>query len=260
MISYKIRLLQGMLYRRICRFFPVQMNIIEKMNIFLDSKYAITHFAEIFGSRTYYPAIELFKHPPRNVLDLGAHEGLFTLLVESHMRQRFPGVKVEYTLYEANPRLMGKIKRNLYFAGLHEGIHIYCGLVGKRSGTDDFGIINRNISCSSVKHLDGVTRYLRIPYLDIEKNLMADGLDTPELIKVDIEGSEVDLFENYVNLLSKTCVVVVEFHQLNVTLDKWRDIVSKTGLQLYEVTAQSGLTRTEILINHSNLNKHNSGV
>ncbi len=257
MLGYKIRLLQGMLYRRICRFLPAQMNIVTKMNIFLDSKYAIAHFAELFASRSYYPAIELFKQPPRSVLDLGAAEGLFTLLVESHMRQRFPGVKLEYTLYEANPQWMGKIKRNLCFADLHEGVHIYCGAVGKRSGMVDFGIC-RELDCSSVRPFGHVVKYVQIPYVDIEKNLLADGLDTPELIKVDIEGSEVDFFENYVNLLSKTCVVVVEFHEINVTLDKWQDIISKTGLQLYAVNAQSGPTRSEIPINDSNLSIHNS--
>src|SRR5205814_9057940 len=96
----KLRLFQGMVYRRLCRFLPTQMNIIGKMDVFLDSKYAISCFAEIFGSRTYYPAVDLLKVPPNNVLDLGAHEGLFCLFVEANMRQRFSKSATHYTLYE----------------------------------------------------------------------------------------------------------------------------------------------------------------
>jgi len=235
------------------------MNIANKMNIFLDSKYAIAHFSEIFASRAYYPGLELFKSPPQGVLDLGACEGLFTLLVESHMRQRFPGGKVKYALYEANPGLLGKIKRNLYLAGLHEGVKIHCGAVGRRLGDADFAIC-KELHCSSVKPFGSVIRYLRVPYLDIENNLLADGWGAPELIKVDIEGSEVDFFENYAALLLKACVVIVEFHQLDVSLDNWHAIVSKTGLEPYEVTAQSGPTRTEIFVNRSNLAKHNRAI
>ena len=255
-IYHKIRLLQGMIYRRICRVLPVQMNIVNKMNIFLDSKYAIFHFAEIFASRTYYPAIELFKNPPRGVLDLGACEGLFTLLVESHMRQRFHAAKVKYSLYEANRQLITKIKDNLRFAGLFDGVHIYCGAVGERSGEVDFKIC-RELHCSGIRPSGQVVRVLRAPYLDVEKNLSAGRLPVPELIKIDIEGSEVDFFENYIDFISKTCVVVVEFHQAGTSLDRWHAIVSKSNLQLYEVTAQSGPTRCEIFVNYANLNRHN---
>lgn len=255
-IYHKIRLLQGMIYRRICRVLPVQMNIINKMNIFLDSKYAIFHFAEIFASRTYYPGIELFKNPPRVVLDLGACEGLFTLLVESHMRQRFPGAKVKYSLYEANRQLIAKIKDNLRFAGLFDGLHIYCGAVGERSGEVDFKIC-RELHSSGVRPLDRAVRVVRVPYLDVEKNLSADRLPAPELIKIDIEGSEVDFFENYIDFISKTCVVMVEFHQAGTSLERWHTLVSKSNLELYEVTAQSGSTRCEIFVNYANLNRHN---
>ena len=256
-IYHKVRLLQGMIYRRICRIFPAQMNIINKMNIFLDTKYAISHFAEIFASRTYYPGVELFKRPPRGVLDLGACEGFFTLLVESHMRQRFPGAKVEYSLYEANRQLIAKIKDNLRFAGLFDGVHIYCGAVGERSGEADFKIC-RELHCSGVRPSGRVIGAAKVPYLDVEKNLLADKLSMPELIKVDIEGSEVDFFEHYVDFISKACVVMVEFHQADTSLETWHAMVSKSNLRLHEVTAQSGPTRCEILVNYDNLDRHNS--
>ncbi len=255
-LDYKIHLLQGMLYRRLCRFFPVQMNIINKMNIFLDSKYAISHFAEIFASRAYYPALELFKRPPGSILDLGAHEGLFTLLVESHMRQRFPEAKVEYILYEANPRLIKKITRNLCFANLSDRIHVYHGAVGKRSGLADFAIC-KDLGFSSIFPINPARKWLQVPYLDIEKNIIADKLEAPQLIKVDIEGSEADFFRNYADFISQACVVVVECHRSVVSPTQWRQIASECGLELCEVTQETGLTFTEVLIHKQNLAMHN---
>ncbi len=255
-LDYKIHLFQGFLYRRLCRFFPVQMNIINKMNIFLDSKYSILHFAEIFASRAYYPALELFKRPLSSVLDLGAHEGLFTLLVESHMLQRFPDARVKYALYEANPRLIKKIARNLYFANLNARSHIYQGAVGKRLGSVDFAIC-RDLGFSSVFPINPAAKWLRVPYLDIEEKIIIDRFEIPQLIKVDIEGSEADFFKNYADFLSKTCVVVVECHRSVVSPTQWRQIVSASGLELYEVTQETGLTFTEILINKQNLAIYN---
>jgi len=259
MLYRKLRLFQGMVYRRLCHFLPAQMNIVGKMNVFLDSKYSLLHFGEVFASRTYYPAIELFKAPPKSVLDLGAHQGFFTLLVESHMRQRFAGAKAEYTLYEANPRMIKEIQNNLAFAGMRKDqARIYCGAVGKRSGKADFKIC-KYLDCSGISPVFDVVKRIWAPYLDIEENLEKDGIAAPQLIKIDIEGSEVDLFENYERLFSKTCVVVAEFHEFNTFLEKWHSMVEMRGLQLYELTQDSGLSRVEIFINRSNLEAYNAG-
>jgi FkbM family methyltransferase len=253
----RTRKFQGKVYRRICRVLPVQVNIIGKMDIFLDSKYAISHFAEIFASRTYYPALELLKHPPRCVLDLGAHEGFFTLMVESHMRQRFPSARVQYELYEANPKLIKKAKRNIRMAGLEECTNIHNGAIGKRSGTIEFNICE-NLGFSSITPINGVVKTIKTEYLDVEANLLKSGQPTPELIKIDVEGSEIDFFENYPELLRSSCVIAVEFHRHAATHEKWRDLVKAAGLSLHEVTAETGLTINEILVNKDNLQLHNA--
>ncbi len=253
----RLRLFQGMLYRRLCRFLPVQMNILNKYNIFLDSKYAITLFAEVFASRAYYPAVELFKESPRVVLDLGAFGGFFTLLVEWNRVQRFPDAKIDYCLYEANPKLIKVIKRNMQMVKLKDNVHIYCGAVGKRSGLVDFAIC-KNLGFSSVLPVSNVTRRIHTSYIDIVKNLEKDKLGMPELIKIDIEGSELDLFKNYQDLFSKTCVVAAEFHGDAASCEDWQNLVVQTGLQLYEITEKADRSCNLIFFNKQNLERHNS--
>lgn len=253
----RARKLQGMLYRRICRVLPVQVNIIGKMDVFLDSKYAISHFAEIFASRTYYPALELFRRPPHSVLDLGAHEGFFTLMVESHMRQRFPSATVHYELYEANPHLIKKTERNIRLVGLDDRTNIYNGAIGKKAGTVEFSICE-NLGFSGVAPINRVVKTIRTSYLDVEASLLKRNLRTPELIKIDVEGSEIDFFENYPEFLRNSCVIAVEFHRHAATYEKWRELVRAAGLTLHETTAETGLTVNEVLVNEENLRRHNA--
>lgn len=248
---------QGFLYRRLCRFIPVQMNIVGRMNIFLDSKYSVSHFAEIFASRTYYPAIELFKVAPRLVLDLGAHEGLFSLLVESNMRQRFPEVQTRYILYEANHRLIYRIQRNLGVGGMLDRSIIHLGAVGKRAGTARFAVC-KNSGFSGMYPVAPVLRWEEIEYLDLGRELFEQGAGFPELVKIDIEGSEVDLFANYADLLRRTCVIAVEYHRHAISTEGWAELIKRAGLELLETTGQTGMTVNQVLINRERLDSFNN--
>jgi|GEM_PF-1487890 len=251
------RLVQGSLYRRLCPFFPVQMIIAGKISLFLDNKYAIAHFSEIFASRAYYPAIELFKKPPKVVLDLGACQGFFTLLVETNRIQRFPDAKIDYVLYEANPKMIKTIKRNVILTDIKDNIHVYCGVVGKRSGDVNFSVCKK-LDCSSITPFYAVRKHIKTSYMDIMQNLAEDKLGMPELIKIDIEGSENDLFENYQELLSKACVVVLEYHSYPVGYKEWQELIGKIGLEIYEITEKIGTALNIVLLNKNNLDRHNT--
>lgn len=254
-----VRRLQGIVSRRLLRLFPLQVNLAGSMPIYLTSKYSLWSFTEVFATRTYYPALELFRRPPCCVMDLGAHEGMFTLLVESHIRQRYPdaGTGPSYVLYEANPKLVRRIRYNLTVAGLSKRSFVRRGAVGKRSGRVVFNV-SENLGKSSAMPLSsGVKERIELCYCDLEQDLALIGLGWPELIKVDIEGAEGDLLSSYSDVFANTCVVAVEQHREYVKDARWRELCSAVGLQLIEVTGAGEWGVNQVLVNPTNLARYN---
>jgi FkbM family methyltransferase len=164
-------------------------------------------FSEIFVNGEYGPAFEMIPVPNRWI-DLGCHAGFFSLYVEWRRRQAGLGAPPECVLLDADARLKKAVEQlaavNMVpFRFLHGGI-------GGRQPTMEF--TERAFMASSASDVDrnGGIRMV-IPTVGASK--LEDTLQGPcDLIKVDIEGSEYDLLENYGSLLSQTKHLLLEWH------------------------------------------------
>lgn len=156
---------------------------------------------------------------PRSVvLDVGANHGEFA----RELQCRYGCFAV---LVEANPRLCLEIERTTQLRVLHAA-------VAAESGTLSFNI-SQNDEGSSILALPEVSTLgcvlaetVEVPAKTLAEASDFFGLDTIDLLKMDIEGAEVEVLQNCpVSLLRRVAQITVEFHCADVFGFGGRDAV-----------------------------------
>lgn len=175
-------------------------------------------YNDIFVDREYDLAItevlanSKLSDRPLNILDIGANVGFFTLRFADLMLQdKNPPTNFSFTLVEGSPRVYNQLKSRLIDQkDLVKKLNIIHGLVGKRQGSAkivefDFHVMNAIASENSSQ-----AKGINVPYIDLisvyPKNIEID------LLKCDIEGSELVFLENYQDFLSQVKRAVFELH------------------------------------------------
>lgn len=160
------------------------------------------------------------------VLDLGANAGAFS----QAMIQRFGCV---CHAVEANPAMADLIP-----AGPR--LHVHRHAMGGRSGEATFHV-GADPLASSLLPLDAsdYTASITVPVVTLGELLEREGIEHVDLLKADIEGAEVALFESCSDSdLMRVDQITTEFHDFNDTnpeadvlrvLDRLRDL----GFEVY---------------------------
>jgi FkbM family methyltransferase len=168
-------------------------------------------------------------HPPERplqVLDLGANVGLFSLRLlhllhlqraEASRHEVNAAHAVNAFLVEGNPRTYRVLRRRMKGQPKHltqgSQFRMVHGLVGERHGTaliqdSAFHVMNRVMNVQSGGGAGGVS----IPFIDLESPMHLGRFGPIDLLKCDIEGSELALVQNYPDLLKRVRCAVFEFH------------------------------------------------
>lgn len=177
-------------------------------------------YNDIFVDGEYDPAIDLALElasrrgaagsgGPLQVLDLGANVGYFSLRAADRLATAAPGTPLRFTLVEPSPVLAGELKRRLLSQpALAGAVTLHNALVGRREGTGVLFESPLHFENSLVAR-KGVRRR-EVPYVDLDAVLGPDL--RIDLLKCDIEGSELELLRAYPDLLRRTRVCVIELH------------------------------------------------
>ena len=206
-----------------------------KGELAVRDKYEIGSFKEVFLSPFYWRLFDCLekKTPPRIVVDLGGHCGHFPILCDLVIENRFKHSDAHYYIFEGQKSLIANIERNLAKTGLSDRCTIIHGLVGKRSGLGKIFIPKKSRLTASV-HFNGSAnegKVNEVPYVDIEK-ILGDSDTKIDVLKLDIEGSEYEVFDTYPDLLKRTQIVLGEFHSHGGKLDALYQIIQDAGFQL----------------------------
>jgi FkbM family methyltransferase len=187
-------------------------------------------YNEIFVANVYDDAIDaaLRRTPPDRtlrVLDLGANCGLFTARVVDRLHRDNPDRRLHVTAVEGNPQLAARTARlcetlttdRRTFSVVH-------GLAGRRDGHAELHISDATVSDGIFPH-PGTTG-VAVEYVDLWPELES-GVD---LMKVDIEGSELRLLETYAAVLPRVDVAVIEYHAPLIDPELARRIMRTSGV------------------------------
>ncbi|HTN20035.1 MAG TPA: FkbM family methyltransferase [Pelobium sp.] len=192
---------KGFLFRRLGLLVPCVLRLPENGNIKLSNKHNIASFQDVYLNPFYWEALMLLNFIPKNVFDLGANFGFFTSLCHQVLSYKSNTSKVDFTVIEANINLISSLEDNLSHLTLnHQTLTILHGIAGPNESMS-FNPNKRNLLASSIGE-NGTM----VPFVDF--NLFKN----PDLLKVDIEGAESLLFENYFMWIKSARAIIVEFH------------------------------------------------
>lgn len=144
------------------------------------------------------------------MLDLGANVGYFSIRVIDLLRRLAPpAVKPRIIMVEGSPTTFTELRSRFDKQGLlAEGVSAAHGLVGLRAGTGTIRESALHVKNSVVLEAD--SEGAAVDFLDLEE--LTKDMPEIDLLKCDIEGSELQLLESYRGFLRKVNVVVLELH------------------------------------------------
>jgi FkbM family methyltransferase len=163
-----------------------------------------------------------------NVLDLGANVGFFALrLLDTVARECGRDARIAATLVEGSPSNAAELRRRL---GSVPRVDIVHGLAGRRDGRAHIfehafhaaNSVNNPVMAREGKRTD-------VAYVDIAA--LTARMPRIDLLKCDIEGSELDFLESYPDVLARTDAVVLELHPGICDAGRCRQVLDAAGLR-----------------------------
>jgi FkbM family methyltransferase len=192
---------------------------------------------EMFDKGELYSLSDL----PSNIntfADLGCNVGYFTCWLCDRLNNR--GIKG--VMIDANVEAVEDAQWHIKVNGL-DGVHALHGLVGVKSetGQANFFLHTSNV-CSTAspteEALDASNTWTRVqvPCINLENSWQSYFGDAPcDLLKVDIEGSEMDFFCNEPQFLQRTKAILLEWHKWRVSLPEVKEFLAGRGFALKKI-------------------------
>jgi len=139
---------------------------------------------------------------PASVLDIGVARGT------PELYSAFPATKSAYLLVEANPNFKTEVERLAVSLSAQHRM-VFCG---EKEGTVDFtvyrnqGLSSAYLAARSLEQLERLT----IPTVPLDLLVQETGMKPPYLLKIDVEGAELDVLKGALRTLSQTEAVIIE--------------------------------------------------
>jgi len=196
-------------------------------------------FTEIFEQQVYAEVANRLQ-TCSTMLDLGANIGLASL----YFLARFPELKI--VAIEANPATFAVLEQNLKEYVASGRARIVQGAVWERDGFvvgDDHGK-SRHYSAFAVKELEaGTGPQARIYAYSMASIMQLSGFEICDLVKMDIEGAEVQCFDSETDWLRRTNCVAVEFHRGSREATRFDSLVKQYGMTIVGVSPHTVIAR-----------------
>jgi FkbM family methyltransferase len=181
------------------------------ITISVENKMEWIIYNDIFVEGDYDTAIfESFKKTSViNIVDLGANAGFFILRVGHLAYVHRVHQKINIKAVEASKELCTQLYKRFNISENQSNISIEIieGLIGSKSGSSEFFQFD-NHGLNSVFRKNG--KSVSTQHVDLTQ--VCETFETIDLVKCDIEGSELKFIENYPDILKKTKALIIEFH------------------------------------------------
>ena len=172
---------------------------------------------------------------PKHIVDIGANHGTWTREVLKHFPEAY------YTLLEPQHWLKDSFKDIL---DANSKVEFYPVGAGENEGSFQFTIVDRDDSCSFRYSQEEAKaagfEQIEIPVVTLNGLLLGSNLPTPDIIKIDAEGLDIEVLKGASNFFGKTEVFMVEVGVVNKSFDnsflKMINFMEEKGYRLFEIT------------------------
>jgi FkbM family methyltransferase len=149
---------------------------------------------------------KFLKSGPCNFLDVGANLGYFSCLLG-----KLAGDSGKVVSIEPEPNNFKLLQRNLRNNGLKNVAAHNCA-VGAEAGTAKMGIYKAaNRGRHSLVDLESCEKFIEVPVRRLDDLLKDAGVESWDLMKLDVEGYEWFVFEGAAETLARTKMLAMEY-------------------------------------------------
>lgn len=200
-----------------------------RVSVLAPTRTDLEQFEEIWVGQGYGMHEDFVPRPEWTVVDVGANIGCFTLWAAMHMQRgriwSFEPILSTFTylernIYENQPR----------FPGVE--IHVQSYAVADVDDTLSMLLVAESTGWNRLVAGDELTQETRTVVPVPAKPLDALIPDIPvDLLKVDVEGAELQVFQGAANTLQRTWRVVMEYHHEDL-LKNCRLLLEASGFRM----------------------------
>lgn len=225
------------------RFFPVVKKLPSGVTYRARWVESILLSQQMLESGAMYPRSKLPANVERFV-DLGCNAGYFACwLAELSGARALKGLMID-----ANKEVVQEADWHARANHWREVFAVH-GLAGERSasGQADFYLYWSNYCSSTTRNpsLHGPWKRTTVPCVDVGQLWRQKfGAARCQLLKVDIEGSEMDFFRAEQQFLGLVDAILLEWHKWRVKLSDVELVLSKGGFKLDEIFEENELSGT----------------
>jgi FkbM family methyltransferase len=194
--EYRAHSLMSSRYRNVPRFTPRNVGLHDWTLLVPDMASFLSGYRWIFVEQTYAFRAD---NPEPVIIDCGANIGLSVL----YFKRMYPKAKI--TAFEPDPALFRVLERNVHGNGFRD-----VELVNKAVWSSET-VLNFVVEGGDAGHVGGEGNggTMQVPAVRL-KDFLAKG--PVDLLKVDIEGAEVEVLHDCPDMLHNVKAVCMEFH------------------------------------------------
>ncbi|WP_445454352.1 FkbM family methyltransferase [Flavobacterium sp. 25HG05S-40] len=194
----------------------------------------------------FFQILKEFGFEPKHIVDVGANHGKWT----RSALKFFPNASI--TMVEPQYWLKESIQ-DVLDANPNVKLHSYGA--GEAEGSFTFTVADEDVSSSfnysAAEAKERGYKQLELPIITLNKLLAESNLPTPDLIKIDAEGIDIQVLKGASNYLGKTEIIMVEASVLNKSYNnsllETINFMDKNGYTLFDITEINRPFRTKVL-------------
>ena len=226
---------RAVMFKRMCELVRLDYEL-SGLSIKIENHSDWIIYNEIFVKGVYDPAIrklmEVSAGRPVNIVDLGANVGFFALRIAYLMAQQQDSRDFKMTLVEGSPLVYKDLVARIDNEPLlKEKVTTVFGLVGRRKGSAKI-FESASFGAGNSLFATRIPAGVEVPFVDLAP--LYNGGIPIDLLKCDIEGSELSFLENYGDMLGNVRAAVFEFHPDVCDVAKCHELLHAAGFMSNE--------------------------
>jgi FkbM family methyltransferase len=207
---------------------PLKFRTASKLNVLLHNRSDFELYQQIFVENVFnFQAIkEFIKKNNPVVFDLGANCGFFTLRTLDFFS------KAKIYAFEPQIKVKNKFEKIIKANNLQDQISLYQFAIADRNSRSIFYENRSPISASLLKEkVSKRTIRKKYPVQIKSLNWFVKEYNTPlpDILKIDVEGSELDVLKGSADILNKISILFIEVHPPICTANQIKDFLHSFG-------------------------------
>jgi FkbM family methyltransferase len=213
--------------------------ILGKYKIWLNkenSVYSLDIYMELFRERHHGKLSSFLPTNESVIIDLGANEGYYVLKAKEF------APKSKIIAVEPNPTAFRILKKNVE-ANKLKNVILMNKAVTPRNGKIKFEVVKGRSEVGATKVYEkfrkkGRLKKIIVDSITLESLCKKYKIDKIDLLKIDVEGSEVDILKSSKNVLPKVERAIVEYHRAQRTKGRTIKLMINNNFKLLKIDDQ----------------------